>query len=197
MKRILVWSVALLTVLAFGKGSGRCNEWRIPVGISYISGVGDITDQYEDNLRADGYLTDSVEGLPVGISVQPYYEFDSGLGIGFGLGPAMLIFGDVDFFNLPVNFCLRYAPERKSKATVYFRTGLSYNIANGDYVEDSQIGFIGAVGVELMRDKAVSFGIEAGYDSSTVELEDRTTIDPTDTEEFEPVGFTIGIFAVF
>ena len=197
MKKILTLSVVLAALLIFGAGTVTAGEWRIPVGISFVSGVGDITDQYEDNLQADGYITESVDGLPIGISFQPYYEFDSGLGIGLGLGPVMFIYGDVDFLNLPVNVCLRYAPMKKSRASVYFRAGASYNMANGDYVEDSKVGFIGAIGIEFMRDRAVGFGIEAGYDSSTIELEDRTTINPTDTKEFEPVGFTVGLFAVF
>jgi hypothetical protein len=197
MKRIVVWIVALSAVLVIGLGTARADEWRNPLGIAYISGINDIIDQYKDNLQADGYITKSAQGLPIGISYQPYYEFDSGLGIGMGLGPVMLIYGDADFFNLPVNVCLRYAFMENSKASVYFRTGVSYNIASGDYVQDSQVGLIGAIGIELMRDRAVGFGIEVGYDSSSIELENHTTANPTDTKDFEPVGFTVGIFAVF
>lgn len=197
MKRILLSSVVFSVILVFGLGSVPANEWRIPVGLSYISGMGDILDQYEDNLQADGYITESVDGIPVGVSFQPYYEFDSGLGIGIGFGPVMMIYGDVDFLNLPVNACLRYALTPKSRTSVYFRAGLSHNLVNGDYVEDSKIGFLGAMGIELMRDRAVSLGIEIGYDSSTIELEDRTTFNPNDTKEYEPVGFTVSAFAVF
>lgn len=197
MKRMLLICTVFCAVLVTGLGSAVANEWRLPVGLTYISGIGDIIDQYEDNLRADGYITDSVEGLPFGISFQPYYEFDSGLGIGVGVGPVMLIYGDIDFLNLPVNVCLRYALMPKSNASVYFRGGLSYNLDSGDYVEDSQAGLIGAVGIEFMRHKPVGFGIEFGYDGSTIELEDRTTLNPDDTKEYEPVGFMASVFAVF
>ncbi len=89
------------------------------MGLSYISGMGDIVDQYEDNLQADGYITESADGIPVGISFQPYYEFVSGLGIGMGFGPLMMIYGDVDFLNVPVNGCLRYALMPKSRTSVF------------------------------------------------------------------------------
>ena len=157
----------------------------------------DIVDQYEDNLAADGFTTDSADGIPVGISIQPYYEFDSGLGVGVGIGPYMIIYGDVDFFNLPVNLSARYALMSKSNTSVYLRAGVSHNLASGDYVEDSQVGFLGALGVEFMRKKMVSLGVEVGYDSSTIELEDRTTSNPNDTKEYEPVGFMVSVFAVF
>jgi len=197
MKRIPLAIMVLCVLCLIGFGHAAAGEWRIPVGLTYVSGIGDIVDQYEDNLQADGFLTESADGIPVGISLQPYYSFDSGLGIGVGLGPTMLIYGDVDFFNLPVNLSLRYTFMPRANTSVYLRAGVSHNMASGDYVEDTQVGFIGAAGVEFMRQKAVGFGMEIGYDSSTIELEDRTTADPNDTKEFEPVGFTVSIFAVF
>lgn len=178
-------------------GAVEAGEWRFPVGLTYISGIADIDDHYEDNLQADGFITESTDGLPFGVSIQPYYQMDSGLGVGFGIGPTMWITGDVDFFNLPVNLSMRYAFMNTSNTSLYLRAGVSHNLASGDYVEDSNIGFVGALGIEFMRNRMVGFGIEAGYDSSVIELEDRTTANPNDTKEFEPVGFMVSIFAVF
>ena len=48
-----------------------------------------------------------------------------------------------------------------------------------------------------MRDRGVSLGIEAGYDSSSIEFEDLTTADPNDTNEIKPVGFMLSILTVF
>jgi hypothetical protein len=197
MRKIALVVMVAAVLCLFGMGNAAAGEWRIPVGITYISGIGDIVDQYEDNLQADGFITESADGIPVGISLQPYYIFDSGLGIGMGIGPTMLIYGDVDFFNLPVNLSLRYTVMPKANTSFYLRAGVSYNLANGDYVEDKNVGFVGAVGIEFMRNRAVGLGLEVGYDTSSIELEDRTTPDPNDTEEFEPVGFTASIFAVF
>lgn len=92
---------------------------------------------------------------------------------------------------------LRYAFAPKANTSLYLKAGASYNFASGDYVEESQPGFIGAVGVEFMRNKPVGIGVELGYDSSTIELEDKTTFVPNDTKSFEPVGFMVSIFAVF
>ncbi len=197
MRRSLLLGVVVCIALVIGSGSAAADEWRIPVGLAYISGMGDIVSQYEDNLEADGYVTDSVNGMPLGIIAQPYFTYDSGLGFGMGLGPVILIYGDADFFNLPINACVRYTLKPKSNASIYFRGGLSYNISSGDYVENSNIGLVGAVGVELMRNRAVGLGFEIGYDSASIKLEHRTTLNPSDTEDYKPVGLMISIFAVF
>lgn len=101
MFKRIPWIVVAAVFIFVGIGSAQADEWRSPVGVTYVSGIGDIVDQYEDNLHADGFTTESADGVPVGISFQPYYEFDSGLGMGIGIGPVMAIFGDVDFFNIP------------------------------------------------------------------------------------------------
>ena len=151
MKRISTISMILLLLLTVALADA--GEWRIPLGFTYINGVGDIHDQLEDNLEAEGFDTDTVEGFPVGLSFQPYYEFDSGFGIGGGFGPMIWVFGDADFFDLPVNLCLRYAILPNHKITPFIRAGASYHIITGDYDEDSEIGLIGGIGVEFMRDR--------------------------------------------
>jgi outer membrane protein W len=172
-------------------------QWRIPLGVAYVSGATEVFDQLEDNVRAEYSDVESAEGLPVGLTVQPYYEFDSGLGIGFGFGPFTYVFGDVDYFSVPANVCLRFAFVPKASVTPYIRAGVSTQLVNGDYVEDHNIGAIGALGVEFMRDRGVSLAIEVGYDNSSIEFKDLTTADPDDTEEIEPVGFMLSIMAVF
>lgn len=197
MKNIFLVSAMLAVALLSYVTCADAGQWRFPLGLSYVSGVGEITDQIEDNLNAEGYATEKTESFPVGASFQPYYEFDSGLGIGVGLGPLILIFGDVDFVDMPVNVCLRYALFPDAKISPYVRAGAAYHLANGDYVESSQPGYVGAVGLEFMRDRPVGFGIEAGFDSSTIELEDLDSSSSDDTKEFTPVGFMVSIFAVF
>jgi hypothetical protein len=197
MKKIFpVTTILAVTLLSF-VNCADAGQWRFPLGLTYVSGIGEVVDQIEDNLNADGYETEKTETFPVGASFQPYYEFDSGLGIGVGLGPLMVVFGDVDFVDMPVNVCLRYALFPEAKMSPYIRAGAAYHLANGDYVEGSQPGYVGAIGLEFMRDKPVGFGIEAGYDSSTIELEDLDSSSADDTKEFTPVGFMVSIFAVF
>lgn len=196
MKKSLLIPIAIVFFM-FNIGTATASEWRFPVGLAYTSGVKDVIDHFEDNLRATGFTTEKVAEVPIGVSFQPYYEFDSGMGIGFGFGPSTVITGDVDFFNLPVNFCLRYTIAPESSNAVYIKAGISGNIASGDYVENTQTGFLGALGVEFMREKAVGFGFEVGYASSTIEFEDETTPDTGDTKDISPVGLMLSIFPVF
>ena len=133
-------------------------EFRFPLGFTYLSGSGEISSQMEDNLRAKGYYVDTIEGLPIGISFQPYYEFDFGLGIGVGLGPIIATIGDASLLDIPVNLSLRYAILPHLAITPYIRTGISSHIASGDYLESTNMGFVGAIGVEFMRNRAVSVG---------------------------------------
>lgn len=197
MKRISL--VAVFVALFMMKiGPAQAEDWRLPVGLAYISGFGEITDHYEDNLRARGFQTEGTDGIPFGISFQPYYETRTGMGFGIGLGPVMAIGGDVDFFNLPVNLNVRYTILPESSTAFYIKGGISTNMASGDFVEDAQIGFLGAIGIEFLRTKAVGVGIELGYDSSTIELIDRTTYRFAETtKEFEPTGVFLSVSAVF
>jgi hypothetical protein len=197
MKKAAVVLVFVFGGLLFSSIMAQAGDWRFPFGVSYINGVHDVEDQLEDNLRVSNYDVNTFESLPVGLSFQPYYEFDSGLGLGLGFGPFIYVFGDADYWDVPVNVCLRYAVLPKASITPYIRVGASDHIAGGDYYNRSNIGFIGAVGLEFMRNRAVNAGIEVGYDSSSVELEDLTTIDPNDSVDIKPVGFTISVFAVF
>jgi hypothetical protein len=195
-KLFLMWLLVAFMILT-GSFQAAAGQWRIPVGVAYVSGANDVFDQLEDNVRAEYSGVESTEGIPVGLTIQPYYEFESGMGIGFGFGPFTFVTGDVDYFSLPVNVCLRYAFLPRAAATPYIRVGASLQLVNGDYVEDRSVGAIGALGLELMRNRGVSLAIEAGYDSSTIDLLDLTTADPNDTEEIQPVGFLLSISAVF
>ena len=109
-KLFLMGSVGACMILT-GSFQAVAGQWRAPMGVAYVSGANDVFDQLEDNVRAEYSGVESTEGIPVGLTVQPYYEFDNGMGIGFG--PFTFVTGDVDYFSLPVNvacatpFCLR------------------------------------------------------------------------------------------
>ncbi|MEW6419128.1 MAG: outer membrane beta-barrel protein [Nitrospirota bacterium] len=155
-------------------------------------------------MEAKGYDVDTEFAWPVGLTFQPYVEFDNGLGVGMGLGPMMIVATnqDADFFNLPVNLNLRYSFLPKEKISPYVRAGASYNITSGDYVEGSKIGFLGALGVEFLRKSPVGFGLEVGYDSSEIEFEEFERPYPygvvkKGTKDIAPINWWASIFIVF
>ena len=188
----MVLLVFLLVPLGAGAG-----EWRTSVALSYVSGFSDIVDISEDNLNAQGYLTDSADGVPAGLALRQYYQFDNGFGPGIDIGPAMMFYGDVDFSNVPVSLTCRYTFNQFSSVAPYVRAGLSNNYASGDYVEDTRVGFFGALGMEFFKDSQVNMGVEAAYDSSEIEMEKYSLYRPMETENISPAEFTVSIFVIF
>lgn len=181
--------------------SAKANEWRFPFGLGYASGLGDLVDIYEDNLEAEGYDVDTSE-WPVGLLFQPYYQFDNGLRIGVGLGPTIFIYGDADHYEVPLNLNIGYSILPSSNTSPYVRCGVAYHIAGGDYVEGSNVGFFGALGVVFFRNSPVGFGIEVAYDASEIELEryeGAGWLPPQrlDNEDVETIEVLVSIYAVF
>ena len=198
MRCAVIIAVLILGISSMTKTTAFAGDWRFPIGLSYIDGQQKIVDQIEDNLVADDQIHKTVSGFTVGVSFYPYYEFENGLGLGFGFGPLGIILGvDASLSDIPLLGFVRYSLTPESNVSPYLRAGVSRHIPNGDYVEGYQIGFAGALGIELLRDKAVGMGIEVGYDTAAIELENKLTADPYDRAQIEPVGFTVSIFAVF
>lgn len=200
------WTILLFIFLVanFGIcGSTYAGEWHFPVGLSYISGVNDIGDLFEDNLEAESYIYSAdITVIPVGITFRPYYEYDNGVGFGMDFGPTMIMLSneddiDADFFNLPINVTCRYAITPDASVSPYVRAGISYNISSGDYKESSKPGLFAAVGVEMMRTKAVNLGIEFAYDSSEIEFEDHTDYYGGGIKKIKPGGFIFTFSVIF
>lgn len=192
MKHFVLWctGIALLGMVAPASAA----RWRFPVGVSYIGGFEDVIDVLEDNLEAEGFITDSTDSVPVGIAVSPYLQLDSGFAIGGTLGPFMIVTGDVDFFNLPLGVDVRYYPFVSAAASPYLRAGVKYHWADGDYVEKSTPGLVAGVGLEFMRKKIVGLGFEVLYDSSEIEFEDVAN---GGTKEVKPARIMVSISAIF
>ena len=179
---LLAWSLAGGQLLAANV------DWRFPVGLSYADGIYDVEDAIEEN----PFVTvDTV--LPVGLSFQPYVEFtDIGLGLGASVGPAMLIVGDFTSYCVPMGADVRYTLFRKSNVSPYVRGGFRYSAAGGDFLSSGDPGFYAGGGIEFLRTKSVSFAIEAGYDTSEIKVDTGSG-----SRHVKPVGFTVGLFAVF
>lgn len=150
------------------------SEWRFPLYITYVSGFSKVTDLHKDNSnnQSSGYIHyDEGTSWPVGLAFHPYFEFDSGLRLGMGLGPFGLVYGGKeDFYMLPVNVTAGFTFFPKSPVSPYVKAGVSYPFAGGGYVEGKNPGFLGAVGVEFLKDRRVHLGLEIGIDTSEIEF---------------------------
>ncbi len=188
-------SIFIVTIIMSTWGSlnmAEAKEWNIPVGITYVSGFTDIVDHLENNVAG----VESVNYFPVGLSLQPYYQFKNGLGIGFGIGPIIWITGDVNFFCMPVNFHARYTFNRDGNISPYIRTGISTNIVSGDFVEDSTIGFLVGAGLNFYKTEIASMGVEIGFDSSKIEME-TVSFQGNTSENIRPVALMLSLIITF
>lgn len=200
-----IYLIFFLMTLLFASTSVYANnpKLKFQMGLTYISGFKDILEIYENNLEAEGYQVEKTFYWPVGLSLNPYLEYDNGIRIGAGVGPLCYILTGGDssssYTNIPVNLSLGYALFPKASVSPYLKAAYSYNIASGDYVEESSGGFVGAIGIEFKRNEPVGLGIEAGVDTSKVTLE---VIDPysysgISQKEIKPIDFYISFFAEF
>jgi hypothetical protein len=193
-------TITLMGIVLFIMGStAGANEWRYPVGPTYVGGFNDVVNLFKDNLRYKGYVVDSSGGVPVGLSFHPYYQWSGGFGMGLGFGPAMAIMVDSssDSYHLvliPVSLDVRYAVNIKGSVSPYIRGGGTYLYANGDFKDSVQPGVFGAAGLEFLRNKKVSVGLEAGYDSSVVKMQRLRT---HSNESIHPIGFFASLFVIF
>jgi len=175
-------------------------EMRYQINLSYVDGLDDLGDLVEENweqeqLDAGASFADAdVIVWPVGISFSPYYQWDSGLRVGAGIGPIVLIYGDVDHFELPVSARVGYALNPEGSVSPYVFAGPSYHIASGDYVDDSSIGVVVGGGVELIKSDSFVMGIEAAYDTAELDIDDVTR---GRTQGMQTTEFSVGLFFLF
>ncbi len=138
-------------------------------GFSYVSGAKEIWDWHEDNLNLDKFE----HGAPIGISYRYAALFDSGIRFDTGVGPFVLVTGDVEYVDIPFQMSLGYNFLESTDARFYARLGASVHINDGDYLkEENAVGAIGAIGLEIGHSLSASFFIEASYDSAEATFTD-------------------------
>jgi hypothetical protein len=183
--------------------SSQAGDLKFPVGPSFISGYLKVTSLYEDYL---GGVFDSWT-LPIGASFHPYYQFDFGMRLGFGVGPFSLIIGDATYYNVPVSFQAGFSFIPRANFSPYIKTGAIYNIAGGDYVAKSHPGFLVGLGFEFNRKRLIGFGFEIAYETAALTLEDDEfdvqwdpdlgTTYTVNSEKVRPNGLIISFFIIF
>lgn len=155
--------------LALSASNAQALEWRAfdwRIGVAYASGLGDVTDLHENNLRAEGLDADVDLKIPLGITAGLTYDWPSGMRADLTLGPTFFIGGDVSHFELPLGATIGYSFDLGGDAAPYVRAGIIHHFASGDYESGSNPGLIVAVGLDFRR-----FTLELAFDDSEVEFE--------------------------
>lgn len=210
MKRIcLSYFIVIFTGFLFS-GLANAEEWRLPVALTYTVGHVDVNDIIETNKSIDEDTTDSDSGyIPASISFQPYLQLDNGLRLGAGIGPVMATFGDVSFYDIPINLNAGYTFNPAANISPYFRAGLVNHILSGDYVKGSNPAFFLGIGAEFFRHKDIGLGVELTYDTSRLRVEKTTRTYYFDVllqrdisyisrgKEDVKVGWVFSIYAIF
>lgn len=206
MRTVIFYCACVLSFFLCTVLPSQAAEWRFPIGISYISGLNDVNDLHNDNLEVEGYTVSSQNFVwPVGITFQPYYQFDNNYGLGFGFGPCMFsLGGKSSFSSIPVGVDLRYTLNPSSNTSPYARGGIRYNLASGDYVKGSSPNFFVALGMEFRKLRNLGWGFEIFYDASEIEFEKYHLISSDDsgaydisTMKLKPYSLTLSIFLNF
>jgi hypothetical protein len=167
------------------------------LGLSYVSGAPDVWDWHEDNL----YLENDGGGVPLGLSYRFANISDSGLRFDMGVGPVVLILGDVEYQDIPIQFSLGYNLFKSDSLTTYARAGASLHISDGDYLkEEADYGGVVAVGLES-GSGSTKFFIELMYDTAeaTFSTAENSTylVRNASEEDIEVNGFQLTLGARF
>lgn len=156
-------AIAAILLMAVSSAA-QALEWRL--GVAYASGLSDVTDLYEENLRLAGFDANVDLKIPIGVAASMTYDWASGVRADVGLGPAFLIGGDVEHFEMPLSATVGYNFLRLSHASPYVRAGLVYHFVSGDLYSSSKPGVLAAAGVDFTH-----FTLEVSLDQSEVEFD--------------------------
>ena len=188
--------------------SAQAGQFFFPVGLSYSYGSQQLSDKLTDYYRNDGFDVDQTS-VPIGLSLNPFYEWDNGLGVGLSVGPTAFLTVDEDVYAgsthtetsqfsyvVPVGGFVRYTLFRDKKVSPYIRVGVKYPFAGGDNLESANVGPFGVVGVDLWRNQKVGMSVEVGYDASQVRVK-YTSGGSTQSDKVTFGGFTATLSVLF
>ena len=156
--------VAAAVLLFAFAGSAQAVEWRL--GLSYASGVSDVADLYEDNLRLDGREANVDLKFPVGVAASFVYDWTTEWRTDVGVGPVFAIGGDVRHLEIPLSATIGYQDLPHSRYSPYVRGGVIHHFASGDQYDSSTPGLFAAVGVDFTH-----FTLEIATDQSKVKFD--------------------------
>ncbi|MDH3764161.1 MAG: hypothetical protein OEU50_24535 [Gammaproteobacteria bacterium] len=180
-----LFRIALITAALLLAGNANAGDWDFGVGVSYVTGISDVVDLYEDNFEIEE--SDDVETftIPIGASFVARFQAESGITVNIGVGPAFIIAGDVEHTEIPLSATIGYMFSREGDTSPYIRIGIVDHSVSGDYVESSDSGMLTAIGVEFGRNQGLNWGIELSVDDSSVEFEDFTKSGNTEIDTYD------------
>lgn len=180
-----VFRIILMSAMLLLAGNLNAAEWDFGVGVSYVTGISDVVDLYEDNFEIEESSDVETFAIPIGASFIARYQADSGIIFNIGVGPAFIIAGDVEHTEIPLSATIGYLFSREGDTSPYIRIGVVDHSVSGDYVESSDSGVLTAIGVEFGRKQGLNWGIELSVDDSTVEFEDLSKAGNTELETYD------------
>jgi len=173
MKRKTVFLFIFLLVALFSTNRAQAGDWRFPIHLNYVGGLSEVFDLYKNNMEHEGYEIIAEFVMPVGVSFNPYMQFDSGLRVGGGFGPVFVVLIEENgYFALPFNINAGYTLFPNGPFSPYLKGGISYHLAGGEYHHSSAPGLFAAAGLVLMNDRRVNFGFEISTDLSKVKFKE-------------------------
>jgi hypothetical protein len=206
--RYVVCVIAVLGSFCL-RQSVQAGQFFFPVGLSYSYGSQQATDKLADFYSNDGFSVDKTS-VPIGLSFNPFYEWDNGLGVGLSLGPTAFLVVDEDInsgsthtdttrfsYAVPFGGFVRYTLFRDKTVSPYVRVGVKYPFAGGDNLEAANVGPFGVVGVDLWRNHKVGMCVEVGYDASQVRVKYTTTAGNSLSDKVTFAGFTATLSVLF
>ncbi len=182
---------ALSSVAAYAADSAVESGFKFQINLDYVTGLHKMADKIEQNNSAV-----SITNIPVGMALNGTYEFGNDFGVGLDVGPCILGAGDASFFVIPIGLDVRYDFIRQESFALYAKAGIEKAFASGDFIDNSsKLGFFGVLGVEFGHCNSFSWGFEAGYNSTAVEVKAGDA--GTKAADVKPYEFTIGAFVRF
>ena len=190
------FSILLWIGLAFASDAYAAGDWRFELGVAYASGIGDVADHYEENLRLAGFEADVDVRVPIGLGGKATYLWSSNLRADLGLGPMFFISGDVNHFELPVSATLGFSFLTHRPVSPYVRAGAVYHYVDGDQYSSSSPGLLVAAGLDFSR-----LTLEIATDRSEVELDALACTAPMSCQltarKLNSYDFLVGIYYRF
>jgi len=160
-------AAAISIVCLLGASTAEAaGAWRFGAGVAYVSGIRDVADHYEDNLRLAGREAEVDLRLPFGLGAMATYLWQSNVRADIGLGPMFSISGDVHHFELPISTTVGYSFLSDTSISPYVRAGVVYHYVDGDQYRETSPGLMAAVGVDFTH-----FTVEIATDRSEVEFD--------------------------